>query len=67
MTKDSEKNIARRHGISTNSVNRILDDISNDKLIKNNGKLPTSFGIDEFSATKDTISKLLSNFIVELS
>ena len=54
----SEKNIARRHGISTNSVNRILDDISNDKLIKNNGKLPTSFGIDEFSATKDTISKL---------
>lgn len=58
MTKDSEKNIARRHGISTNSVNRILDSISNDKLIKSNGKLPTSFGIDEFSATKDTISKL---------
>ena len=58
MTKDSEKNIAIRHGISTNSVNRILDDISDDKLIKNNGKLPISFGIDEFSATKDTISKL---------
>ena len=58
MTKDSEKNIARRNAISTNSVNRILDDISSDKLIKNNGHLPTSFGIDEFSATKDTISKL---------
>ena len=58
MTKDSEKNIARRNNISTNSVNRILDDISCDKYVKNNGSLPTSFGIDEFSATKDTISKL---------
>ena len=26
--------------------------------VKNNGSLPTSFGLDEFSATKDTISKL---------
>ena len=52
MTKDSEKNI------STNSVNRFLDDISKDDYIKNNGLLPTSFSIDEFFATKDTISKL---------
>ena len=58
MTKDSEKNIAKRNNISTNSVNRILDDISDDKYVKNNGSLPSSFGIDEFSATKDTISKL---------
>ena len=58
MTKDSEKNISFRNNISTNSTNRILDDISCDNLIKNNGILPTSFGIDEFSATKDTISKL---------
>ena len=58
MTKDSEKNIAKRNNISTNSVNRILDDISDDKYVKNNGSLPISFGIDEFSATKDTISKL---------
>ena len=58
MTKDSEKSISIRNNISTNSVNRILDDISSDKLIKNNGHLPLSFGIDEFSATKDTISKL---------
>ena len=58
MTKDSEKNIAKRNNISTNSVNRILDNISDDKYVKNNGSLPTSFGIDEFSATKDTISKL---------
>ena len=58
MTKDSEKNIAKRNNISTNSVNRILDDISSDKYVKNNGSLPTSFGVDEFSATKDTISKM---------
>ena len=58
MTKDSEKNIAKRNNISTNSVNRILDDISSDKYVKKNGSLPTSFGIDEFSATKDTISKM---------
>ena len=58
MTKDSEKNISNRNNVSTNFVNRILDDISDDRYIKNNGTLPTSFGIDEFSATKDTISKL---------
>lgn len=57
MTKNSEKNISKRNNISTNSVNRILDCISKDKYVKNNGKLPTSFGIDELSATKDTISK----------
>ena len=49
-------NIARRNNISTNSVNRILDSISKDKYV--NGKLPTSFIINEFSATKDTISKM---------
>ena len=58
MKKGSEKDIAERNNISTNSVNRILDSISKDNLVKNNGTLPTSFGIDEFSATKDTISKL---------
>ena len=62
MTKDSEKNIAKRNNISTNSVNRILDDISDDKYVKNNGTLPMSFGIDQFSATKDTISNL--SFII---
>ena len=58
MTKDSEKNISIRNAISTNSVNRFLDDISKDDYVKNNGLLPTSFGIDEFSATKDTVSRL---------
>ena len=41
MHKGSEKDIARRNNVSTCTVNRILNDISKDKLIKNNGKLPT--------------------------
>lgn len=57
MEKGSEKDIAKRNNISTNSVNRILDSICDDKLIKNNGKLPISFGIDELTATKDTKGK----------
>lgn len=58
MHKGSEKDISIRNNISTNSVNRILDEISNDTIVKNNGLLPEILGIDEFSATKDTISKL---------
>ena len=58
MEKGSEKDIAKRNNVSTNSVNRILDEISKDKLIKNYGRLPNILGIDEFNATKDTISKL---------
>lgn len=58
MQKGSEKDMALRNNISTNSVNRILNDISHDKYVKNNGNLPSSFGIDEFNATKDTKSKM---------
>jgi len=58
MNKGSEKDISIRNNISTNSVNRILDEISNDTIVKNNGLLPEILGIDEFGATKDTISKL---------
>ena len=58
MEKGSEKDIARRNNVSSSSVNRILNDISEDKLIKNNGTLPTVIGIDEFKATSDTISKM---------
>ena len=58
MKKGSEKDIAERNNVSSNHVNRILDEIAKDKLIKNNGKLPTIMGIDEFNATKDTISKM---------
>lgn len=58
MNKGSEKDIASRNNVSSSSVNRILDSITEDKLIKNNGKLPDVMGIDEFNATKDTISKM---------
>ena len=58
MQKGTEKDIARRNNVSTNHVNRILDSISEDKLIKNNGFLPEVLGIDEFKATKDTKSKM---------
>ena len=58
MQKGSEKDIAKRNNVYTNHVNRILHQISEDKLVKNNGILPTVMGIDEFNATKDTISKM---------
>ena len=58
MNKGSEKDISIRNNVSTNSTNRILDEISNDTIIKNNGLLPEVLGIDEFNATKDTISKM---------
>ena len=58
MQKGSEKDIAKRNNVSSNHVNRILDQISEDKIVKNYGKLPTKFGIDEFNATKDTKSKM---------
>ena len=58
MSKGSEKDISIRNNVSTNSTNRILDEISNDTIVKNNGLLPEILGIDEFSATKDTISKM---------
>ena len=58
MEKGTEKDIAKRNNVSSSTVNRILHSISEDKLIKNSGKLPSVFGIDEFKATKDTISKM---------
>lgn len=58
MAKGSEKDIAKRNNVSPKHVNRILHEISEDKLVKNNGILPSVMGIDEFNATKDTISKM---------
>ena len=58
MEKGSEKDIAKRNNVSANHVNRILDEISQDKLVKNYGILPKVMGIDEFNATKDTKSKM---------
>ena len=58
MQKGSEKDITKRNNVSSNHVNRILDEIAEDKLVKNYGTLPEVMGIDEFNATKDTTSKL---------
>ena len=58
MQKGSEKDIAKRNNVSSNHVNRILHQISEDKIIKNNGHLPNVMGIDEFKATKDTKSNM---------
>lgn len=58
MQKGSEKDIAKRNVVSSNHVNRILHEISEDKIVKNYGNLPTKIGIDEFNATKDTKSKM---------
>lgn len=58
MQKGSEKDVARRNNVSSSTVNRILHDISEDKLIKNNRILPEIMGIDEFKATNDTKSKM---------
>lgn len=58
MNKGSEKDIANRNNVSSSSVNRTLDSITEDKIVKNNGLLPKVFGIDEFKATNDTISKM---------
>ena len=46
MNKGSEKDISIRNNVSTNSTNRILDEISNDTIVKNNGLLPEILGID---------------------
>lgn len=56
--KGTEKDIARNNNVSSSTVNRILNDISKDKLVKRLGHLPTVLGIDEFKGTKDTISKM---------
>lgn len=58
MEKGPEKDIARRNNVSSSTVNRILDSISKDKLIKNGGNFLEVMGIDEFKATKDTKSKM---------
>ena len=67
MSKSSELDISKRNNVSTNTVNQILPVISKDKVVKNNGHLPTSFGIEEFSATHDTISKMFFIIVNHLS
>lgn len=56
--KGTEKDIARRNNVSTNTVNRILNNISKNHYVRHLGHLPTAIGIDEFKATNDTKSKM---------
>ena len=58
LEKGTEKDIARRNNVSTNTVNRILHNISKNPYVRHLGHLPTAIGIDEFKATNDTISKM---------
>lgn len=58
INKGTEKDIARSNNVSNNTVNRILHNISEDKLVKRQGHLPKILGIDEFKGPKDTISKM---------
>ena len=58
LEKGTEKNIAKRNNVSTNTVNRILHNISKNPYVRHLGHLPTAIGIDEFKATNDTISKM---------
>lgn len=44
INKGTEKDIARRNNVSSNHVSRILHNISEDKLVKNNGTLPSVLG-----------------------
>lgn len=64
MHKCFEFDISRNNNISTNTTNRILHDISKDYFVKNNSHLPSTFGIDEFMAPKDTISKTAFMFLL---
>ena len=56
MNKISEKDIASRHNVSHNKVNRIMNDLSRKTVLP--GTLPSIMNFDEFKATKDTEGKM---------
>ena len=55
--KQSEKDIAKRLGISSSTVNRKLESLSSKTILKNQF-LPKIMNWDEFKATKDTTGKM---------
>lgn len=61
MDKISEKDIAKRNNVSHNTVNRIIDSISNKKVLP--ATLPTVINIDEFKTTKNTQGKMAFHII----
>lgn len=57
MTKQSEKDIAKRLDVSVSKVNRKLNEISSHTVLRHEC-LPTSMNWDEFKATNDTKGKM---------
>ena len=57
LHKQSEKDIAKRLGISSSTVNRKLESLSSKTILKNQF-LPKIMNWDEFKATKDTTGKM---------
>ena len=57
MTKQSEKDIARRLDVSTSKIDRKLNEISSHTVLRH-PTLPKSMNWDEFKATKDTKGKM---------
>ena len=57
MTKQSEKDIAKRLDVSTSKIDRKLTEISSHTVLRH-ASLPNSMNWDEFKATKDTKGKM---------
>ena len=57
MTKQSEKDIAKRLDVSVSKIDRKLNDISSHTVLRHE-YLPTSMNWDEFKATNDTKGKM---------
>ena len=57
MTKQSEKDIAKRLDVSTSKIDRKLNEISSHTVLRH-PTLPKSMNWDEFKATKDTKGKM---------
>ena len=57
MTKQSEKDIAKRLDVSVSKIDRKLNEISSHTVLRHSS-LPKSMNWDEFKATKDTKGKM---------
>ena len=57
MTKQSEKDIAKRLDVSTSKIDRKLTEISSHTVLRHS-TLPKSMNWDEFKATRDTKGKM---------
>ena len=57
MTKQSEKDIAKRLNVSTSKIDRKLNEISSHTVLRRS-TLPKSMNWDEFKATRDTKGKM---------